>query len=88
VDEQCCAADCLAGLQCCSGKAAAHSHFRVAGLDYSLTPTQPPPVDDSLARLSVREKILFLIAEGMGNQEIGRQLYLAKKTIKHYVTGN
>ncbi len=50
-------------------------------------PSQPPPVEDTLAGLSEREKqILFLIADGMSNQEIGQHLYLAEKTIKHYVT--
>jgi DNA-binding NarL/FixJ family response regulator len=50
-------------------------------------PSQPAAVGDILAGLSERERqILFLIADGMSNLEIGQQLYLAEKTIKHYVT--
>jgi len=38
--------------------------------------------------LSEREKqVLALIADGLSNQEIGLQLSLAEKTVKHYVTG-
>lgn len=49
------------------------------------TPSQP--TENNLDGLSEREKqILFLIAEGLSNQEIGQRLFLAEKTIKHYVT--
>jgi DNA-binding NarL/FixJ family response regulator len=51
----------------------------------------PPmqPANDSLApaRLSEREgQILGLIAKGFSNKEIGLQLELSDKTVKHYVT--
>jgi DNA-binding NarL/FixJ family response regulator len=36
---------------------------------------------------SAREKeILTLVAAGLTNREIGEQLHLAEKTIKHYMT--
>jgi len=44
-----------------------------------------PP--DPLHALTEREKqILELVAEGLTNREIGERLYLAEKTIKHYMT--
>ena len=43
--------------------------------------------DERLARLSAQEeRILALIADGKTNGEIGRQLKLAEKTVKNYVT--
>ena len=37
--------------------------------------------------LTEREReVLELVAEGLSNQEIGDQLSLAEKTIKHYMT--
>lgn len=44
--------------------------------------------EDRIAQqLSERElKILELIAEGMTNREIGEQLYLSEKTVKHHVS--
>src|ERR1700730_9018525 len=43
--------------------------------------------DEKLARLSAQEeRILGLVAEGRTNREIGRQLKLAEKTIKNYVS--
>jgi two-component system nitrate/nitrite response regulator NarL len=43
--------------------------------------------DKTLAELSAREKqILSLIGDGLSNQEIGQRLFLAEKTVKHYVT--
>jgi DNA-binding NarL/FixJ family response regulator len=37
--------------------------------------------------LSPQEKrVLELIAKGLTNREIGRQLYLAEKTVKNYVS--
>lgn len=40
-----------------------------------------------LAELTQREcEVLELVAQGMSNQEIGRALNLAEKTIKHYMT--
>lgn len=49
-----------------------------------LSRPQPP---DPLADLSAREReVLECVAAGMSNQEIGVQLSLAEKTIKHYMT--
>lgn len=46
-------------------------------------PSQPDP----LSELSDREKeILKLVAKGYTNREIGTQIYLSEKTIKHYMT--
>ena len=44
--------------------------------------------EDRLAQqLNERElRILDLIAEGMTNREIGEQLYLSEKTVKHHVS--
>ncbi len=44
--------------------------------------------EDRIAQqLTERElKILALIAEGMTNREIGEQLYLSEKTVKHHVS--
>ncbi len=45
---------------------------------------QPP---DPLADLTLREReVLELIASGKSNREIGENLFLSEKTIKHYVT--
>jgi DNA-binding NarL/FixJ family response regulator len=42
---------------------------------------------DALAELSCREvQVLSLIAQGLSNKEVGRQLLLTEKTVKHYVT--
>ena len=43
--------------------------------------------DDPIDELNPREQdILKLVAEGRTNREIGEQLYLAEKTVKHYMT--
>jgi len=43
--------------------------------------------NDPLNDLTDRERdILSLVAQGLTNREIGEQLYLAEKTIKHYMT--
>jgi DNA-binding NarL/FixJ family response regulator len=43
---------------------------------------------DPLDKLNEREhQILELVGEGLTNREIGERLYLAEKTIKHYMTG-
>ena len=43
--------------------------------------------DERLARLSAQEeRILTMIADGKTNGEIGRELKLAEKTVKNYVT--
>ncbi|GAB2177073.1 response regulator [Dongia sp. agr-C8] len=45
------------------------------------------PIDDPIAALSKREEqILHLLAQGLSNKEIGRQLELQEKTVKHYMT--
>jgi two-component system, NarL family, nitrate/nitrite response regulator NarL len=45
------------------------------------------PIDDPIASLSKREEqILRLLAQGLSNKEIGRQLDLQEKTVKHYMT--
>ena len=47
----------------------------------------PAPEDDMLAKLSPQEhKILDLIAEGLTNREIAKEMYLAEKTVKNYVS--
>ena len=48
--------------------------------------TQAQP-DDLIGNLTEREKeILTLVAEGLTNREIGENLHLTEKTIKHYMT--
>lgn len=48
---------------------------------------EPQPDKNALDELSEREKqILSLLADGLSNQQIGQRLFLAEKTIKHYVT--
>jgi len=43
--------------------------------------------DEKLALLSPQEeKILALVAEGMTNNQIGAELFLAEKTVKNYVS--
>lgn len=47
-------------------------------------PAPPSPLE----RLSEREReVLGLLSEGRSNREIGEQLHLTEKTVKHYVTG-
>jgi DNA-binding NarL/FixJ family response regulator len=42
---------------------------------------------DPFERLTPREEdILELVAQGRTNREIGEQLYIAEKTVKHYMT--
>lgn len=45
------------------------------------------PVDKQLSQLSSREiEVLQLIAQGGSNQEIGKQLFIAEKTVKNHIT--
>lgn len=45
------------------------------------------PVVDPLDALTDREhEVLHLVGEGLTNREIGERLFLAEKTIKHYMT--
>ena len=42
---------------------------------------------DPLAELTEKEReVLAHIGEGMTNREIGRQMFLAEKTVKNYVS--
>jgi DNA-binding NarL/FixJ family response regulator len=46
-----------------------------------------PPTADPLADLSTRERqVLERVARGLSNQQIGQELGLAEKTVKHYMT--
>lgn len=46
-----------------------------------------PRVPDSLASLTPRESgVLELLSRGLTNREIGDQLHLAEKTVKHHMT--
>jgi two-component system, NarL family, response regulator DevR len=48
---------------------------------------KPPEEDPRYASLSEQERnILELVADGMTNKEIARQLHLADKTVKNYVS--
>ena len=45
------------------------------------------PGDDPLAELTDRERqVLELVARGLSNKEVGAELGLAEKTVKHYLT--
>jgi two-component system, NarL family, nitrate/nitrite response regulator NarL len=69
---------------------------RVAGGEAYVTPalaadmltefSNPHPID-SFSELTPREtKILQLLSQGLTNREIGERMYLAEKTVKHYMT--
>jgi two-component system nitrate/nitrite response regulator NarL len=46
-----------------------------------------PTSFDGLSALTAREEqILELVAQGLSNKEIGNELGIAEKTVKHYVT--
>jgi two-component system response regulator DevR len=48
---------------------------------------RPSPTDERLARLSPQEeRVLSLLAAGMTNRQIGRELQLTEKTVKNYVS--
>lgn len=69
---------------------------RIAGGDAYITPElaaelvfefSRPRASDPLCELTPREiGVLDLISRGLTNREIGEQLHLAEKTVKHYVT--
>jgi two-component system, NarL family, nitrate/nitrite response regulator NarL len=45
------------------------------------------PTNDPLAELTDRERqVLELVARGLSNKEVGAELGLAEKTVKHYLT--
>ncbi|HEY5978510.1 MAG TPA: response regulator transcription factor [Microlunatus sp.] len=48
------------------------------------SPAEPEPADGLTPR---EHEILVLITEGMTNRQIGERLFLAEKTVKHYVSG-
>ncbi len=49
--------------------------------------TQPAAAQDPLDELTAQERrILSLIADGLTNREIGAQVFLSEKTVKHYVS--
>jgi DNA-binding NarL/FixJ family response regulator len=51
---------------------------------FEMTSTQQP---DPLSSLTEREQeILVLVGQGLTNREIGDRLFLAEKTVKHYMT--
>ncbi len=51
------------------------------------SPTKPRVSAGGLEELTEREReILELVAAGRSNKEIGQQLYLTEKTVKHYMT--
>jgi len=55
-----------------------------AGMLMDLTREGPP---DPFDELTDRERqILDLVAQGLTNREIGERLFLAEKTVKHYMT--
>jgi DNA-binding NarL/FixJ family response regulator len=69
---------------------------RVAGGEAYVTPalaadmltefSQPHPID-SFSELTAREtSILQLLSQGLTNKEIGERIFLAEKTVKHYMT--
>lgn len=49
--------------------------------------SKPPPFDPLEALTPREHEILGLLASGLTNREIGEQLYLSEKTVKHYMTG-
>jgi two-component system nitrate/nitrite response regulator NarL len=51
---------------------------------YEMTHPQPTDPFDELTERE--QQILALVGEGLTNREIGERLYLAEKTIKHYMT--
>ena len=55
-----------------------------AGMLVEMSRPRPP---DPMSDLTPREReILDLVAQGMTNREIGDKLFLAEKTVKHYMT--
>jgi two-component system, NarL family, nitrate/nitrite response regulator NarL len=69
---------------------------RVAGGEAYVTPalaadmltefSNPHPID-SFSELTARETtILQLLSQGLTNREIGQRMFLAEKTVKHYMT--
>jgi two-component system, NarL family, response regulator DegU len=63
-----------------------------AGVDFariakSLTLEVDPPANETLHGLTKRElEILQLVAEGLSNEEIGKKVFISKKTVKTHLT--
>ncbi|MCA1666881.1 MAG: response regulator transcription factor [Thermomicrobia bacterium] len=56
-------------------------------MDMTKTGVKSPAAEEPLNDLTEREhEILTLVATGFSNKEIGQQLYLTEKTVKHYMT--
>ncbi len=65
-----------------------HVHPDLAARLLSLAGAEPPaPRPVSAAVLTVREdEILALVARGLTNKEVARELAISEKTVKHYMT--
>ena len=70
--------------------------LRVAGGEAYVTPAlaadmltefSQPHASDAFSELTTREtQILQFLSQGLTNREIGERMYLAEKTVKHYMT--
>lgn len=66
---------------------AAGEVYVAAALASSILHEMTRPSIDPFEKLTERElEVLELVAKGQTNREIGEQLYLAEKTVKHYMT--
>jgi two-component system nitrate/nitrite response regulator NarL len=58
-----------------------------SGLAFAALNRRTDTHPDALDELTLREReILDLVSEGLSNAEVGERLYLAEKTVKHYMT--
>jgi DNA-binding NarL/FixJ family response regulator len=45
-----------------------------------------PPANDTIQALTKRElEILHLVAEGLSNEEIGKKIFISRKTVKTHI---
>jgi DNA-binding NarL/FixJ family response regulator len=52
-----------------------------------LTEFSQPQAGDLFSELTAREiEILQLLSQGLTNREIGEQMFITEKTVKHYMT--